>query len=276
MNTARPFISTPPPLNPETKDIPTNCDLIETASDLADALKIGVFATRDIATGDEFWTVYSDIFTGNLNGRVLKQRRKKRSRLSKAEEEKKAEEEQDLVDLTKKRNEEKKEEEEKADPVPPSVSSSSSSSSSSSISEIVDPQWGPAWPDGGFEASELPEAPALAPAEAALAPVPVPAEPAALVPAPSSVVPNPNIAANAADEDMATDVSLKPSDQIASSSKKEQEQPAFVAPPIAADAPIAADVAEAATKAVCAATPAPSLRRAAGVSKRDPPRTLTP
>ena len=57
------------------------------------------------------------------------------------------------------------------------------------------------------------------------------------VPVPSSVVANPDIAANAADENMATDVSLKTSDKIASSSKEEQEQPAFVAPPITADAP---------------------------------------
>jgi hypothetical protein len=67
-----------PELHEKTKKIPTNCDLMETASHLADPQKIGVFATRDIAPGDELWTVYSDIFIGNLNGRVLKQERKRR------------------------------------------------------------------------------------------------------------------------------------------------------------------------------------------------------
>ena len=57
----------------KTKDIPTNCDLIETASDLSDTLKIGVFATIDIAIGDELWTKYSDVCTGTNKGRKLMQ-----------------------------------------------------------------------------------------------------------------------------------------------------------------------------------------------------------
>ena len=46
---------------------------METASHLADPQKIGVFATRDIAPGDELWTVYGDISVGQLKGRVLHQ-----------------------------------------------------------------------------------------------------------------------------------------------------------------------------------------------------------
>ena len=44
--------------------------MMETASYLADPKKIGVFATRDIAPGAEFWTVYGDICVGQLKGRV--------------------------------------------------------------------------------------------------------------------------------------------------------------------------------------------------------------
>jgi hypothetical protein len=62
-----------PGLHKKTQDILTNCDLMETASHLADFKKIGVFATRDIAPGDEFWTVYGDISVGQLKGRVLHQ-----------------------------------------------------------------------------------------------------------------------------------------------------------------------------------------------------------
>ena len=72
----------------KTKDIPTNCDLMETASHLADPKKIGVFATRAIGIGDELWTVYSDISTGKLNGRVLNQE----TPMSKANKKKKKEE----------------------------------------------------------------------------------------------------------------------------------------------------------------------------------------
>jgi hypothetical protein len=36
------FYINSPPLNVETKDIPTNCDMIEKASDLSDSMKIGV------------------------------------------------------------------------------------------------------------------------------------------------------------------------------------------------------------------------------------------
>ena len=36
-------------------------------------MKIGVFATRDIATGDELWTKYSDVSTGTNGGRKLTQ-----------------------------------------------------------------------------------------------------------------------------------------------------------------------------------------------------------
>jgi len=67
------FYINSPPLNVKTKDIPTNCDMIETASDLSDSMKIGVFATRDIATGDELWTKYSDVSTGTNGGRKLTQ-----------------------------------------------------------------------------------------------------------------------------------------------------------------------------------------------------------
>jgi hypothetical protein len=67
------FYINSPVLHEKTQEIPTNCDLMETVSYLADPKKIGVFATRDIAPGDEFWTVYSDICVGQLNGRVLNQ-----------------------------------------------------------------------------------------------------------------------------------------------------------------------------------------------------------
>jgi len=67
------FYINSPGLHEQTQEITTNCDLMETASDLADSKKIGVFATRDIAPGDELWTVYGDISVGQLKGRVLHQ-----------------------------------------------------------------------------------------------------------------------------------------------------------------------------------------------------------
>ena len=67
------FINSPP-LHVKTKVIPTNCDMIETASNLSDPMKIGVFTTRDIAAGEELWTIYSDVASGTIKGRKLKQR----------------------------------------------------------------------------------------------------------------------------------------------------------------------------------------------------------
>jgi hypothetical protein len=105
------FYINSPPLNVETKDIPTNCDLIETASDLSDTLKIGVFATRDIATGDELWTIYSDVSTGTNKGRTLKQRLRRMKQ--KAEKAKK--DPSDMVDLTGKKETVRKKKKEKSE-----------------------------------------------------------------------------------------------------------------------------------------------------------------
>jgi hypothetical protein len=117
------FYINSPPLNLKTKDIPTNCDLIETASDLSDTLKIGVFATTDIAIGDELWTKYSDVSTGTNKGRKLKQQRKKYLTRMKQKAEKAKKDPVDMVDLTTKKTVEKKKKAEKAkkasSPIPP-------------------------------------------------------------------------------------------------------------------------------------------------------------
>ena len=77
---------------------------METASDLADSKKMGVFAMRDIEPGEEFWAVYSDVNVGLLTGRVLQQE----TPMSKANAEKKKKEKSSESEL--KRNEEKEEE----------------------------------------------------------------------------------------------------------------------------------------------------------------------
>ena len=68
------FYINSPGLNKKTQPILPNCVLTETAADLADSKKMGVFALRDIKPGEELWTVYGDQKLGKLTGRVLLQK----------------------------------------------------------------------------------------------------------------------------------------------------------------------------------------------------------
>jgi hypothetical protein len=105
------FYINSPGLHKKTQHILPNCVLTETASDLADSKKMGVFALRNVKEGEELWTVYGDQKLGKLNGLVLLQE----SVISKANKEGKKE---------------KKSKRRHAPVDQPSSSSSSSSSSS--------------------------------------------------------------------------------------------------------------------------------------------------
>jgi hypothetical protein len=67
-------------------------------------MKIGVFATIDIAIGDELWTKYFDVSTGTNRGRKLMQQ----SRLARMEQKALKKDPSDMVDLTTKTTVEKR------------------------------------------------------------------------------------------------------------------------------------------------------------------------
>jgi hypothetical protein len=210
------FYINSPALHEKTKDTPTNCDLMETATYLADPKKIGVFATRDIASGDELWTVYSDISTWKLNGRVLNQE----TPMSKANKKKKEEEKSsDCQDTTspKVRSEAELKKGAEGQEAPSMTHEELAMAKRANLIVLAKKAEAIL---GEAILGVAPRAPAPNEDSSDMVDLTGEKKKKKAVPVPPSV--NPKIAANADDENMATDISLKTGDKIASPSKMEQ------------------------------------------------------